>query len=362
MAIDGVTARMLSEALLDAFLPDRLDQMLFYRLGKHRHRITMKTDYESIVFDLIMAADAEGWLPRLVTAARESRPADPGLVAVAGRLHLTADTGGHLESILDTRAPDIHPARFRAALGLLEGQICRIERRTPTGPAPLGTGFLIGPDLCMTSHHVVRPLIDGRIAADDVSLRFDYKHTAAPAPASAAPASAAPAAAALPGTVFVLARDWLVASAPNSAFEDRDGEPAELPEPGELDFAVLRVAGEPGEQPIGADAEPGAARRGWIEAVHRGPLRAGDDLLVLQHLMGEPLRLAFGRVSELNGNGTRLKHTANTEAGSSGSPCFTLALELAAIHQAGDPNRESWHVPAYNRAVPAEPIFTALRR
>ncbi|BAL89213.1 hypothetical protein AMIS_39930 [Actinoplanes missouriensis 431] len=345
MAIDGVTARLLSEALLDAFLPDRLDQMLFYRLGKHRHRITMKADHESIIFDLIMAADAEGWLPRLVTAARESRPAHPGLVVVAGRLHLTADTGGHLESILDTRAPDIHPARFRAALGLLEGQICRIERRTPTGPAPLGTGFLIGPDLCMTSYHVVRPLIDGRIGSDDVGLRFDYKHTAT----------------ALPGTVFALARDWLVASAPNSSFEDRDGESAELPEPGELDFAVLRVAGEPGEQPIGVDAEPGAARRGWIEAVHRGPLRAGDDLLVLQHLMGEPLRLAFGRVSELNGNGTRLKHTANTEAGSSGSPCFTLALELAAIHQAGDPNRESWHVPTYNRAVPAAPIFTAWR-
>ncbi|MEU4564535.1 effector-associated domain EAD1-containing protein [Actinoplanes sp. NPDC023936] len=346
MAIDGVTARHLSEALLDAFLPDRLDQMLFYRLGKHRHRISMKSDYESIVFDLIMAADSEGWLPRLVTAARQSRPAHPGLVAVAGRLHLTAETGGHLESILDTRAPDIHPARFRAALGLLEGQICRIERRTPTGVTPLGTGFLVGPDLCMTSYHVVRPLIDGRVASGDVGLRFDYKHTAG---------------AALPGTVFGLAGDWLAGSAPTSAFEDLEGESTEVPAPGELDFAVLRVAGEPGEQPIGADAEPGADRRGWIEAVHRGPLRAGDDLLVLQHLMGEPLRLAFGRVSELNSNGTRLRHTANTEAGSSGSPCFTLGLELAAIHQAGDPNREPWHVPAYNRAVPAAPVFSAWR-
>jgi hypothetical protein len=349
MPIGGATARLLSEALLDAFLPDRLDQMLYYRLDKRRHRISMKTDYESIVFDVIMAADAEGWLPQLVSAARQSRPAHPGLVLVAQRLHMTAETGDHLESILNTTAPDIRPAQFRARLGLLEGQICRVERRTPTGVRPLGTGFLIGPDRCLTSYHVLRPLVTGDIQAGDVSLRFDYKHAAS----GENPGE---------GTVVELAADWLVASAPNSAFEERDGESAELPAPDELDFVVVRVAGEPGEEPIGATAEPGADRRGWIEAVHRAPLRNGDELLVLQHLMGEPMRLAFGQVTEVNANGTRLRHTVNTEAGSSGSPCFTLALELAAIHQAGDPNRESWHVPTYNRAVPAAAIFSTLRR
>jgi hypothetical protein len=200
----------------------------------------------------------------------------------------------------------------------------------------------------MTSYHVVRPVIDGDLPSADVDLRFDYKHSATGGDVH-------------PGTVHRLASDWLVASAPNSAFEERDGETTEIPTPGELDFAVVRVDGAPGEQPIGAGAEPGAERRGWIDAVPGAPLRAGDDLLVLQHLMGKPMRLAFGRVSEINANGTRLKHTANTDEGSSGSPCFTLGLELAAIHQAGDPNRASWHVPAYNRAVPAAAVLSTFR-
>jgi len=72
------------------------------------------------------------------------------------------------------------------------------------------------------------------------------------------------------------------------------------------------------------------------------------------------MRLAFGKVIEVNGNATRVKHTADTDQGSSGSPCFTFGLNLAAIHQAGDPNREPWHVPSYNRAVPAARVFSML--
>ena len=346
MAIDGRTAYQLSEALLDAFLPDQLDQLLYYRLDRQRHRISMKASYDAIVFDVIRTADAEGWLDRLVVAARQSRPSHPGLFLSAQRRELAVETTG-LESILNEHAPEIRPAEFRAGLGALEGQVCRIELTSQVGPQPLGTGFLVGPNLCMTSYHVVHELFSGTLKPEDVRLRFDFKYSATGDRL-------------FPGTIFRLAEDWAVASAPHSDFERHGNNADEQPAAHELDFAVLRVAGFPGQQPIGEAFEPTAARRGWISAPSPTQVAEGEDILVLQHLMGKPMRLTFGKVIEVNSNGTRIKHTADTDQGSSGSPCFTLGLNLAAIHQAGDPNREPWRAPSFNRAVPAATIFSIL--
>ncbi|BCJ45818.1 hypothetical protein GCM10010168_57620 [Actinoplanes ianthinogenes] len=345
--IDGRTARLLSESLMDAFPRTAdLEEMLYFQLDRQLARIvSTEQPLTTVVFRLIRAADSEGWLDRLVQAARDSRPAHPGLFEVAQSRRPTVDTGG-LESILSSRNLDIRPALFREALARLEGQICLLEERTAVGSRPLGTGFLIGPDRALTSYHVVRKLIDRKTGAGDVVLRFDHKH-----PVDGGPPSE--------GTAFGLAPDWLVAAAPNAAFEELPGESAELPAAGELDFAVLRIAGSPGEEPIGAHPDPRAGRRGWITTIGDVP-RRNDDILVLQHLLGRPMRLAFGKVLDVNANGTRLRHTADTDEGSSGSPCFTLAFELVAIHQAGDPNQDAWRPKTYNRAVPARPVFNTL--
>ena len=53
VAIAGPVAERLSTALLDAFTPDQLDQMLFYKLGRSRVRISMARNFESIIFDLV---------------------------------------------------------------------------------------------------------------------------------------------------------------------------------------------------------------------------------------------------------------------------------------------------------------------
>jgi V8-like Glu-specific endopeptidase len=318
--VDGRQARRLSEALLDAFAPQRLDEMLFYRLSKDRARITMAGNYETIVYDLIRAAHSEGWLDRLVVAARQSRPEHPGLRAVAEGRGLTASAPA-LESILSESAPEIHPAQWRARLGVLEGQVGRIEAN---GRA-LGTGFLVGPDLCLTSHHVVAKLFGGGLSADALRLRLDYKKDADGEEI-------------FPGTEVKLAPDWEAASSPTD----------------ELDFALLRLDGEPGEEPLGGTGEPAAAARGWIRLPAAAEARAGQDIVVLQHLLGGPVQMRFGKVTELAGG--RLKHTADTEAGSSGSPCFTLDWELVAVHQAGDVIRESWQRPQANQAVPIGPI------
>ncbi|MGW8877652.1 effector-associated domain EAD1-containing protein [Streptomyces mirabilis] len=356
--MDGRVAHQFSEALLDAFLPEQLDQLLYYRLDKQRHRISMKTSYDAVVFDLIRAADSEGWLDQLVVAARQSRPAHASLFRFAQHRRLAVEADG-LESILNTRAPEVHPARFRAGLGVIEGQVCRVEARTTGGTRPLGTGFLVGPDLCLTSYHVVEGLFTGGLRPADVQVRFDFKLGLAidcEYGVEYGAATGGP----FPGTVFPLAEEWSVASAPYSSSDREDSATGRLPASGELDFAVLRLAGSPGSQPIGKCAEPGVADRGWVRGPARAPLAMGDDMLVVQHLMGGPMRLTFGKVTEINANGTRIRHTADTDQGSSGSPCFTLALELAAIHQAGDPHREAWRAPAYNRAVPAARVFSTF--
>lgn len=349
MRFDGPAARQLSEALLDAFSPERLDEMLYFRLSKDRARITMAGNYETRVYELIRAADSEGWLDRLVVAARLSRPAHPGLFEAAQHRQLAVETGGRLESILNARAPQIHPAQWRAQLGALEAQVCRLEVHANTAIRPLGTGFLIGAGLCMTSYHVVRDLHLGNIRPEDLRMRFDYKWSASGNEL-------------FPGTFFRLAADWSAVSAPYGAFELGLDKTDELPSESELDFSVLRVDGDPGLQPLGGAGEPAAARRGWIGPPSPAPLHAGDDILVLQHILGEPMRLAFGQVAQLNANKTRISHTVNTDKGSSGSPCFTISLELAAIHQAGAFGREPSPAPAYNQAVPVHPIRALMAR
>jgi hypothetical protein len=345
--MDGRTTRLFSEALMEAFVtPADLEMMLYYQLDKRLALITSTNlNYRTITFQLIRAADSEGWVDQLVRAARETRPTHPGLFEVAQLRHPTVDTSG-LETILSQRNLEIRPALFRAGLARLEGQVCLIEERTATGTRPLGTGFLVGPDRALTSYHVVRKMIEGKIDARNVVLRFGYKHPMD----GGAPSD---------GTEFALASQWLVASAPNAAFEDRPGESAELPAPGELDFAVVRIAGNPGEEPVSVRPDPQAEKRGWI-ATAGGMPQQDDDIVILQHMFGRPMRLAVGKVLQVNANGTRLRHTADTDEGSSGSPCFTFAVELVAIHQGGDPNRESWRPKTYNRAVPAEPVFNTL--
>lgn len=349
MRIDGPAARQLSEALLDAFIPERLDEMLYFRLSKDRARITMARNYETLVYELIRAADSEGWLDRLVVAARQSRPAHPGLLEAAQRLQLAVETGDRLESILNTRAPQLNPAQWRAQLGALEAQVCRLEVHTSTGGKPLGTGFLIGADLCLTSYHVVRDLHLGNVRPQDLRLRFDYKWSASGNEL-------------FPGTFFRLAADWAAVSAPYGAFEFGPDKTDTVPSESELDFSVLRVEGNPGKQPLGGVGEPAAALRGWIGPPSPEPLRAGDDILVLQHILGQPMRLGFGQVAQLNENGTRISHTVNTDKGSSGSPCLTISLELAAIHQAGAFGRASSPIPTANWAVPVRPIQMMMSR
>jgi hypothetical protein len=328
-AFHGPRARLLSDALREAFLPERLDELLFYGLDRRRVDITMAGDYQGRVYDIIRAADAEGWLLDLVTAAREARPRSTGLHEVATGLGLTSVTD-NLERLVRADVPDLDVSVWRERLGALEAQVCRVEIGRQ-----LGTGFLVGPDLCMTNHHVVAPLLADPARAAGAVVRFDHRRLSDGTTVN-------------PGIGYRLADDWLVGAVPPSRADDLDGP--ELPAADELDVAVLRLAEPVGELPVGRVAGVGDVQpRGWIRDPVDEPPRPGSPLLLLQHPAGAPMRLALGSVLGANANGTRLRHSVNTEPGSSGAPCLDAALRLVALHHAGDP---AFGPARHNVAVP----------
>ncbi len=344
--LSGSQASQLSEALRDTFLPEAFDELLFFALSIRREDITMADGYRARVFQLIRHADAEGWIFDLVVAAREARPRNAELQALAAELGLSTAPQS-LERLLSKSIPFVDVSAWRARLGELEGQVCRVE--IPAGlKATVGTGFLVGPDLCLTNYHVIRPLIDGEAELAGTRLRFDYKRATDGTTVSE-------------GTCFSLADEWLVQARPPSAVDVQLDAGDRLPLTDELDFALLRLNNAPGEAQIGrSDRVADAPIRGWVDRVGSDGLEPDSPLFLLQHPEGTPLKLSFGSSAGLNANGTRLRHRVNSEAGSSGSPCLNARLELVGLHQGGDPNFDSAHRPTYNSAIPICAILDYL--
>jgi hypothetical protein len=219
-------------------------------------------------------------------------------------------------------------AHWVARFSELEAQVCRVER----GTKPLGTGFLVGPDLVLTAYHNVE---QGAAQEPEGSLqcRFDYKRLGDGTVQQ--------------GRVCELAPDWLVASSPYSEADTGSLSEDVLPKPDELDFALVRLS-----EPIGRMTISSARTRGWISppAGSRSP-QAHSGLIIVQHPAGEPIKVAFdaGAIIGTNANGTRLRYTTTTEPGSGGSPCFDFDLSLVAMHHARDRHTLN---PRYGQGIP----------
>jgi hypothetical protein len=191
-----------------------------------------------------------------------------------------------------------------------------------------GTGFLVGTSTVMTNYHVVEPILKKTAQADSLALRFDFKRLTDGVTLNK-------------GTVYYLEEDWQIASTPYSQADLSATDPAALPGPGELDFALLRVKGKPGNDRVSKAIEPDAPPRGCFDLSTPVPvLEAGDPILIMQHPQGDFLKLAmdFEAVVGYYGDHSRLRYTTSTLAGSSGSPCFNANWKLVALHHAGDPN------------------------
>ncbi len=341
LELGGSDRKRLRLALMAAFPGwDRLRIMASDYLDVNLAVITSSNDnLETQAFELIEWAKADGALGDLVMAARYANPGNPELLAFAQRIGISStDTPkSALEALVSTNQTFLDVAVWREQLTRLEWRVCRVD----IDGVGRGTGFLVGPDLVLTNHHVVRSLIDGGVAADQVSCLFDFKAIDDEIISKGL-------------RVEVAGNEPVVASSPPSP-HDLEVDP-KTGEPGadELDFALLRLAQAAGEQsPGGVDAE---ATREWIEvrteAVDFAQL---DAVAVLQHPERRPLKLSIGTDQDLvvNEAGNRVRYTVPTLPGSSGSPVFDSDWNLVALHHSGDPDTGD---PDYNQGIPISVI------
>jgi len=323
----------LAQAIQSAYYnPAELEQLVFFALGERLDLIAAPGALPARVMGLIEWAEASGRTDELVSVAYERRPGNARMRGFRQRYLGSAQrqvTRDALERLTDSAIRLKSPALWRDQMARAEGCVGRVL----VGGAPVGTGFLAGPGLVITNHHVIEQQRPGtpmhvefghRVAADG-TLEPGLRYEVTGAPLFARPPSAV---------------DWQF---PKTA----------VPAGDELDVAVLPVGGEPERARV--EGRP----RGTIAPAAAPGLSPGDLVTIIQHPMGEALQFAYDRVLELNANRTRVTYKVQTRPGSSGSPCFDADWNLVAIHHGGDP-RTGIHIGEYNEGIPISAIWSAL--
>ena len=341
----GKEFKLLSEALQSAYpMVPELQRMVQFQLDMNLFNIApWNGDLADIVFNLIQHTEAHNTTDALVMGARASNPTNDKLLRFAQKFEAGVVTPkkSELEAILNPHNIQFDIAKFREAIGEIEGRVCRIEL---TEDEPLGTGFLLGPDIVMTNWHVMRGAITGGGTPDRFTARFDYKKQT-------------------DGTVTTgptYKVKEIIDSSPPTDWELKPAGERTEPNPDQLDYALIRLDGAPGDESIqyGESADPRAPLRGWIE----WPQTESDDfesnkvLFVVQHPKGRTMKVTANTVEGVNENGTRVTYLNDTQEGSSGSPCFNANWELVALHHSGDPSM----FPRFNQGVPLSKINALL--
>jgi hypothetical protein len=311
-------------------------------LNKGIEELIPPASLSNIVFELVSVAQRNpGWTERLVKAAQKDSPRQK-ILNVIGELRFLTATGpagatASLEKIVRTGRFE-NVVTYASKLLQFRRRICRVEGNK------VGTGFLVGPDLVLTNYHVVDDYINGAHDTKHLACRFDYSiERNGESRGTISALAAAPA--------------GLVAWSKYSEFDP--GDQGGLPRATELDFALLRLSAPIGNERISEAAAPDQDdSRGWI-TVSSQPitLMPKDVILILQHPKGDPLKMTQGIVTEQNANDTRVRYDADTDAGSSGSPCFDSMLNLVALHHGGDPE---WRNPKFNQGIPIDLIVRHL--
>lgn len=256
-------------------------------------------------------ADAEGWVDELLSALLSGEAmADP-----------VEPVAQHFEPQQITR-PDLgfqdvglHSAGSEKA----KRRVCLLTVGRNGSKKSYGSGFLVGPQMILTSWHVIERLLDpddsSKAAPDSreqIAIQFDHCTGAS-------------------AQLLGVHQDWLVSSSPSHDAERGLGANAfstvMAPDGFEscLDYALIRLSA-----PVGRE-------RGYYRLDQRRKPEIKSSVMVYQHPNGDPLQSALGASVSLwpEGVETRLRHNANTAGGASGGLVLDAMFEPVALHQAG---------------------------
>jgi hypothetical protein len=197
----------------------------------------------------------------------------------------------------------------------------------------LGTGFLVGRDLVLTNHHVLRRVLEE--GGDPSSVEFVFELVTVNGQEQRGPVARL-------DRASDAAKPWLVDTSPPTDVERQGGPLPELSSPTpdtHLDFALVRI-----DQPLGAGP------RGAFSLASDFAFPKTAPLIILGHpgrVDGTlaPQVWAIEPESVLGNNATRVRYRTNTLRGSSGSPVMTMQWELVALHHFGK------HL-SYNQGIP----------
>ena len=203
-------------------------------------------------------------------------------------------------------------------IAILSDQVCLIE---DDKGRPLGTAFLVAPDVILTCAHVVR---SGPLPS--LKARFDFIASTETGKLSQ-------------GNKFSLAPEPMLASSPVD----------------DLDVALLRLA-----EPIGdRSANDDKSSRGWVNLGSANTeLTPGTAIAIFQHPEGGPLKVAMSTNSLVRYEERlkRILYRTDTSPGSSGGPCFDIDWRFVGMHVG-----HAFQIGNFNMGVPANLIVDWLR-
>lgn len=357
MFLSGSQRQQIVQALNSAFYSQgQLDMLVSFKLNETLAVIAGSgLPLNQLAFNLVLWAERGGKLDVLLRGAIEEVPGNPLLQNVVRELLGDAaglppsDPAQQPRRVLERwirENPFFDAGVWLPRLGTILRQVCRIQV-PEAGQALFGTGFLVSPDTVLTNYHVVEPVIRGQTSPAQVVLTFDYRRS----PDGREPGN---------GREYRLKPalgDAVVDSSPYSQ-ADLVANATTPPAADELDYALLRVEGTPGNDVL--EAEP----RGFVQLVKPDyDFPRNSALFIVQHPEGQPLQLAMDTSADLEvkWERRRVRYKTNTLGGSSGSPCFNANLELVALHHSGDPNFDPLHRAEYNEGIPIGTVLDRVR-
>ncbi|MCK1713031.1 MULTISPECIES: DNA/RNA non-specific endonuclease [unclassified Bradyrhizobium] len=179
--------------------------------------------------------------------------------------------------------------------------VCRIQLRDlKSNLIGYGSGFLIGPGLLLTNHHVFGKPADAANSIADFNYELDIS-----------------------GEERVPVR---FAFEPGKFFYTNDG----------LDFSIVAVA------PTSLSGSGRLVDWGWLPlSGAAGKADPGEYLTIVQHPSGQMKQVCVRENKLLKYVGDFLWYKTDTTAGSSGSPAFNRFWQVVALHHSGVPRKDA---------------------
>jgi Effector-associated domain 1 len=120
--MDGRMMGEICDALVGAFTPDTLRQMVRFRLNRQLDALAKPGNFRVVVFELVETADREGWVNDLLAAAIQANPGNEALQQFAGQSRSAA---------AEAKKPSGATAGEEERLDLF----VRLQNLSDTGPA-----------------------------------------------------------------------------------------------------------------------------------------------------------------------------------------------------------------------------------